>query len=180
MEQPQEPQHYWAVFHHGGFSGTPLNGLASDHLGLGHEMSDDDAVRLGLERWSNELEAVYLMSHSTDAYTESEEGYGPLRKVWDCKEEPWEAAYARLWPKAARLSMEPANAADRWTLMNLRDTFVSSTDTRLKERSGQKFTLLGRTPNDAYDRAENESGSMWRIQFEDGHIEDVYGDEIAK
>ena len=64
---------------------------------------------------------------------------------------------------------------------NLRDTFQThGGDTTLAHRDGQKFKLLGRTPDENYDRIEPEAGSLWRIRFEDGFETDAYGDEIAE
>lgn len=76
------------------------------------------------------------------------------------------------------LSMTPENDADRWTLAYLSGTFQTQ-QTECQDRNGQAYTLLGRTPDDKYDRVEPEAGSMWRIRFEDGLELDVWGDEIA-
>lgn len=82
---------------------------------------------------------------------------------------------------AQQLSMEPFNDADRWTLANLSDTFhTNGGDSTLAHRDGQKFTLLGRTPDGEYDRVEPEAGSLWKIRFEDGFETSAFGDEIAR
>lgn len=78
------------------------------------------------------------------------------------------------------MNMATHNEADRWTLANLNETFdTHGGDTTMQHRDGQRFTLIGRTPDENYDRIEPEAGSMWRIRFEDGFETDVWGDEIA-
>jgi hypothetical protein len=77
------------------------------------------------------------------------------------------------------LNMEPFNDADRWTLAHLSRTVVATTG-ELAAYRGTEYTMLGRTPDDEYERVEPEAGSLWRIRLHDGEVVNAYGDEIAK
>lgn len=53
-----------------------------------------------------------------------------------------------------------------------------TTETYLRDHSGERVAVLGEVPLGEYDR--NEVGVMHRIAFPDGHEADAFNDELTE